>query len=103
MKVTIQLECSERAAKVLLPLLVHAKSVTQDKQSKWCCFYAHGANDFTIGDIAYLGESQEQTDLLESDMKKYCAVWDASATFVYDSAEETIEHTEIVVALSDLE
>ncbi len=92
--VTIKFECTREAADTLLPLLIKARILSYQSQSKWCAFFVDGEGNFRIGDIT----AEDEAGPVEADVN---AVWSASAVMNYDMDGKKYEHIEEQVFLSD--
>jgi hypothetical protein len=92
--VTITIECTREAADTLLPLLIKARMLSHQNQSKWCAFFVDGERAFKLGSIT----AEDSQGPVEADTT---AVWESSASFEYNMSGKDYEHVEQQVFLSD--
>lgn len=93
--VTIKLECTPQAAATLVPLLVQARLLAHQNQSRWCAFFADGEGNFRIGDIT------AENEMGPVDIDLQSSLWKASAVLNYEIEGKPYEHVEQHVVLSD--
>jgi hypothetical protein len=85
--VKIEIECSPRAAATLLPILYQARKLSKTNASRWCCFYADGAEDFKLDKISVEADKEIAGVIEES-----ADIWVGNALFDYTLDNYNYQH-----------